>query len=108
MFEDLHVTDLQATLKTVGDFIAKAEERLAAIETKVAEVQRSEDERIAEFITPDWTLGIATKTAGDDSKELVDRLKQDADRKIVDDKTKNESPLQFGLWSQLVSSTNGG
>lgn len=109
MFADLHVEDLQSTLKTVGETFDTLTERLGVLEEKLAQLEKSEDERIAEFITPDWSLGFATKTKnGSDDPELIERLKEDTEREIVEEKTKaNASPLHLGLWSQLIPNSGG-
>lgn len=109
---DLNVDGLQQTLKTVSEAIqvigAKLDEmapRMDALDTKMKELEKSDDEKIAAqfqrpvFHAPDWNFMQPTQRKEvEEQEDLVEKLKELAPQeKVMDAK----NPLVLGFWNQL-------
>lgn len=106
IFNDLDVKGLVKALKEFGEAQAAQGTQLTQLSAALKELQRSDDEKIAREITPDWTLGFMSPgETGADDPALVKQLTEDKDRQIVEDKTVtegDENMLQVGLWDVLL------
>lgn len=104
IFADLDVEGLQKAFKSLGELVVQLNEKVTAVDGKMQQYAKSEDERIAEQIAPPkWVFDF--KQQGDSDPELIERLKEDEDRVIVDEKATEEGQdnvLKIALWDQLL------
>lgn len=104
IFADLNVEQLQKSFTKLVEMIETTNARLDALEPRVKETERSEDERIAEkFNSPMWAF---VKELEDEQPPNAEELKEKAlgdkplDGVNVSEKSATD-PLYQGLWSMF-------
>lgn len=100
LFADLRVEELQQSLQKMSETIQAQAVVIEELRTQVAQIQQTEDEKIAGMFTaPDWTLGFGkTKPA---AEKTVEELKQTIPAGVVPPTDDKMTPLAQGFWGMF-------
>ena len=97
----LNLEALQATLDSYHTALQTLNEKVTAQEKVLAELQQTDDRRIASMFVPNYKLfETPTSQAEVDNEQTVDRLKGDLPEVTDAEKVAND-PLVLGLWEHL-------